>query len=78
MATTAVEYERQRKLYKDHINRMKSMRPFIDTTTPKSLGLKHLKLRPKKQQLIDDRRQLVAFDNRKLMENLTKVNFIFY
>jgi hypothetical protein len=40
---------------------------------PTSLGLKHLIVRAKKQQLVDDRRQEIAKENRKLMENMAKV-----
>ena len=47
----------------------------LSTSTPSSLGLKHLATRPKKQQLIDDRHQQVAKENRKLMEKMTKVTF---
>lgn len=68
-----VAYERNRKLHKMHRDRISKMKPCIDTTTPKSLGLKHMYHRPKKQQLIDDRRQLIAFENRRLMEHMTKI-----
>ena len=37
------------------------------------MGLKHLATRPKKQQLIDDRRQAIARENKKLMENMAKI-----
>lgn len=43
------------------------------TSTPKSLGLKHLQSRPKKQQLIDDRNAVIAKDNAQLMHSMTKV-----
>jgi hypothetical protein len=33
----------------------------------------HLKTRPKKQQLIDDRRHVIAMENKKMMENMTKI-----
>lgn len=42
--------------------------------TPESLGLKHLALRPKKMQLIEDRRQAVAKENAKLMTLMTDVS----
>lgn len=47
------------------------------SSTPESLGLKHLAVRPKKQQLIEDQRQKVAKENAKLMSGMTKV-FIIY
>jgi hypothetical protein len=43
------------------------------SSTPESLGLQHLAIRPKKQQLIEDRRQTVAKENAKLMGLMTKV-----
>lgn len=45
----------------------------ISSSTPESLGLKHLAIRPKKQQLIEDQRQKVAKENAKLMSGMTKV-----
>ena len=48
----------------------------ISTSTPSTMSLKHLSSRPKKQQLIDDRRQEIAKENRKLMENMAKVSTI--
>ena len=46
---------------------------FYSSSTPESLGLKHLAVRPKKQQLIEDQRQKVAKENAKLMSGMTKV-----
>lgn len=43
------------------------------SSTPESLGLQHLAIRPKKQQLIEDQRQKVAKENAKLMSGMTKV-----
>ncbi len=52
-----------------------SANPFICSTfKPESLGLKHLALRPKKMQLIEDRRQMVAKENAKLMGLMTAVS----
>jgi hypothetical protein len=45
----------------------------FSTSTPESLGLKHLAYRPKKQQLIDDNRQRIAKENAKMMEMMAKV-----
>lgn len=44
------------------------------SSTPESLGLKHLAVRPKKQQLIEDQRQKIAKENAKLMNGMTKVS----
>jgi len=55
------------------MERIKNVLPCTDTTTPASLGLKHLATRPKKQQLIEDRHQEVAKENKKLMERMTKI-----
>ena len=38
-----------------------------------SITMKHLAVRPKKMQLIEDRRQLIAFENVKLMERMAKI-----
>lgn len=46
------------------------------TSRPESLGLKHLATRPKKMQLIEDRRQEIAKENAKLMSLMTKVGTI--
>ena len=78
MADDIIAYERNRKLLKMHRDRIKKMKPSIDTTTPKSLGLKHMYFRPKKQQLIDDRRQMIAFENRRLMEHMVNRLHYFY
>ena len=68
-----LKQKRELEEYRRHIQRVKNQRPLIDTTTPHSLGLKHLATRPKKQQLIEDRRQSVANENAKLMERMAKI-----
>lgn len=68
-----IKQKRDLQTHIDHINRVKTMTAFIDTSTPSTLGLKHLATRPKKQQLIDDRRQEIAKENKKLMENMAKI-----
>ncbi len=70
-----IAYERNRKLHKEHMGRIRNMRPVIDTAPPRSMGpsMIHLKTRPKKQQLIDDRRHVIAMENKKMMENMTKI-----
>ena len=64
---------RNMEQHKLHVMRIRNMQPTTDTSTPKSLGLKHLATRPKKQQLIDDRQEDIAKENKKLMERMTKV-----
>lgn len=64
---------REMEQHRLHVMRVRNMQPTLDTSTPKSLGLKHLASRPKKQQLIDDRQQSIAKENKKLMERMTKV-----
>lgn len=59
--------------HREHLDRLKSVKPCIDSSVPKSLGLKHLSSRPKKQQLIDDRQAMVAKENKKLMERMTNI-----
>ena len=75
MGDDIITYERNRKLHRMHVDRLRKMKPSIDTTTPKSLGLKHMQIKPsaKAKQLIDDRNHWIAFENRKLMENMTKI-----
>ena len=68
-----LKQKRELEDYRRHIQRVKNQRPLIDTTTPHSLGLKHLATRPKKQQLVEDRRQSVANENAKLMERMAKI-----
>lgn len=64
---------RSMEQHRAHTYRIRNMEGTIDTTTPKSLGLKHLASRPKKQQLIDDRQAAIAKENKKLMERMTKI-----
>ena len=45
MEDDIIAYERNRKLLKEHRERIKKMKPSIDTKTPKSLGLKHMYFR---------------------------------
>lgn len=68
-----IQYKRNLKNIRRHNDRIRAVKSCIDTSTPKSLGLPHLKTRPKKKQLIEDRHQTVAKENRKLMENMIKV-----
>jgi len=68
-----VQYKRDRKLYKEHLDRVHTMGHMIDTGTPESLGLKHLQTRAKKKQLIEDRQQTIAKQNKHLMEKMTTI-----
>jgi hypothetical protein len=70
-----IAYERNKALHRDHIKRIRNMKPVIDSKPPRSMGpsMIHLKTRPKKQQLIDDRRHMIAMENKKMMENMTKI-----
>eukprot|EP01035_Chromulina_nebulosa_P037418 gene37418-50497_t len=49
------------------------MKPMIDTKPPTSSTYKHLNYRAKKQQLIDDRNQEIANENKKLMSRMTQI-----
>lgn len=69
-----VQFKREQEYHKQHVERVRSVKHVINTSTPSSLGLKHLETRPKKQQLIDDRQQAIAKENRKLMERMTAVS----
>lgn len=68
-----LKHKRELEEYRRHKERVRNQRPLIDTTTPHSLGLKHLATRPKKQQLVEDRRQAVANENAKLMERMATI-----
>jgi len=68
-----VQHQRAMKTYQEHRERLRHVSPCTDTRTPHSLGLKHLATRPKKQQLIEDRHQVVAKENKQLMERMTKL-----
>jgi hypothetical protein len=70
-----IQYKRNRSLYKEHLKRVRGQNALIDSSVPKSLGLKHLQTRAKKKQLMEDRSQLVAKDNKLLMERMTSVSF---
>jgi hypothetical protein len=67
-----VKFQRELEQHQAHINRIRNITATLDTSRPESLGLKHLALRPKKMQLMEDRRQTVAKENAKLMELMTK------
>ena len=73
-----VNFKREHDHHVQHVDRVRSIRHVINTATPKSLGLKHLASRPKKQQLIDDRQQQIAKENRKLMERMTTVSNYYF
>ena len=68
-----VKHKREMEHFQQHLERIRSIKHCTDTSTPHSLGLKHLATRPKKQQLIEDRHQEVAKENKKLMERMTKI-----
>lgn len=69
-----IQYKRNRALYKEHLKRVRGQNALIDSNIPKSLGLKHLQTRAKKKQLMEDRSQMVAKDNKLLMERMTAVS----
>ena len=68
-----VKHKRDMKTYQEHRDRLRRISPCTDTTTPLSLGLKHLATRPKKQQLIEDRHRVIAMENKQLMGRMTKL-----
>jgi hypothetical protein len=68
-----VNFKREQQYHQQHIERVRGIKHVINTATPSSLGLKHLATRPKKQQLLDDRQQAIAQENRKLMERMTTI-----
>jgi len=68
-----VKHKREMEHFQQHLQRIRNVKHCTDTSTPHSLGLKHLATRPKKQQLIEDRHQEVAKENKGLMERMTKI-----
>lgn len=68
-----VKHKRDIKTFQEHRERLQKISACTDTSTPSSLGMKHLATRPKKQQLIEDRHQTVAKENKQLMERMTKL-----
>lgn len=68
-----VKHKRDIKTFQEHRERLQKISACTDTSTPSSLGMKHLATRPKKQQLIEDRHQMVAKENKQLMERMTKL-----
>ena len=68
-----VKHKRDIKTYQEHRERLDNILACTDTSTPSSLGMKHLATRPKKQQLIEDRHQMEAKENKQLMERMTKL-----
>ena len=68
-----VKHKRDIKTFQEHRERLETIGACTDTSTPSSLGMKHLATRPKKQQLIEDRHQMVAKENKQLMERMTKL-----
>ncbi len=71
----SVKFQRELEEYQRHVSRVRNIQGVIDTTVPRSLGLKHLASRPKKQQIIDDRNHTIAKENKTLMDRMTKVGW---
>lgn len=69
----SVKFQRELEEYQRHVSRVRNVQGVIDTSVPRSLGLKHLASRPKKQQLIDDRNHTIAKENKTLMDRMTKL-----
>ena len=72
-----IEYKRDRLRYKQHLNRLREIHPTLKIEAPSCMSLKHLSTRAKKKQLIEDRHQALANENRKLMEKMTAVSLLF-
>ena len=69
-----IRFKKEKQLYEEHRQRVNSMSPVTHTRMPpETLTLTHLASRAKKAQLGEDRKMTIATENRKLMENMTKV-----
>jgi len=53
--------------------RLASVTKTTDSGPPRAMHMKHLDLRMKKKQMIEDRKQVIANENRKLMEKMTDI-----
>ena len=53
--------------------RLASVTKTTDSGPPRAMHMKHLDLRMKKKQMIEDRKQVIATENRKLMEKMTDI-----
>ena len=53
--------------------RLASVTKTTDSGPPRAMHMKHLDLRMKKKQMIEDRKQVIAHENRKLMEKMTDI-----
>eukprot|EP01041_Mallomonas_annulata_P013534 gene13534-28697_t len=67
------EFRRLKLYYEKHHSELQHASSKISAETPSSCNLKHLETRAKKKQLIEDRHQAIANDNRKLMEKMTTI-----
>ena len=68
-----IQWKRDKMNYQRHVKRLQSVKPCVDINPPSSLGLKHLETRAKKKQLQEDRQQVVARQNKVLMDNMMAV-----
>lgn len=69
-----MEYIRQKQAYELHRQKLRTMNSTIEVdNAPAEATMKHLLSKAKKQQLIEDRHQEIANDNRKLMEKMSQI-----
>mmetsp|Transcript_10227 Transcript_10227/g.20388 ORF Transcript_10227/g.20388 Transcript_10227/m.20388 type:complete len:184 (-) Transcript_10227:6-557(-) len=72
-AEDVIARRRQRKAITMHRQRLKDTAPGVDRQVPDSSSMNHLKHRAKKRQMADDRLQVIANENRKLMEKMAAI-----
>ena len=72
-AEDVIARRRSRKALTMHRQRLKDSMAQVDRQVPDTTSMNHLKHRAKKRQMADDRLQVIANENRKLMEKMAAI-----
>lgn len=72
-AESIIEIKKEKMVYKMHRDRLKAAGAMVQMDTPACMNLQHLVTRAKKKQLTEDRHQIIANENRKLMDKMTSI-----
>lgn len=69
-----ITYKRDVKHRHDmHKRRLRSMKPSVDNSAPKSFGMPHMRRNPKKAQLQEERFSRIERENRILLEKMSHI-----
>ncbi|CAE8700564.1 unnamed protein product [Polarella glacialis] len=63
----------QQKMHDQHMERIRTMRPTVDTRPPMVAHLDHVKVNLKKEQMMEDRYSEIDRDNRILLKKMTEI-----